>query len=516
MPEKKPDPIEKYPEAVWCMHCGAGSRMAFIPDPLNFHCPYCNQWNHLDHQLYFEKPFTLDQSKRISFGISQIGGKYRLLNKILLYIPYHEFYLEPFVGSGIVIANKPRCRYECANDINSALINYLLIVKYYPEYLDQEKHGVMGLVSQEICNRIVRGELVPKNNLEAGLFFYYLNKLTFGGSVQKGFTGIVDQKRQNPRIDASGIEEAKQIYDYKTKGFGGIINPRAIPQNTLHDEDFEKIKENSPYRGVVLPTVCKNKSINNAKANYRGLAGPHPLCTVGKEQYVKEAKKKYQEKVNLQSDVPKNAPYAGIHNTRALGNSINSRDMEKWKQDFQNQTKNAQHKGINPKTTRPFTNNDCGLLTPLNPNAIKRLRYVNLTCYHFKKLYKMFYRAFHKKKKLGPECFIYFDPPFPGGTEKYYDTIFEQKDHEALIKIIKDSPFHVMLSIGGECDFYLEALNNFAQIPVKVKYSTDANSQKDSQEYLIMNYDINKLPKMKFSSDQRTLLKFMEVKKEYV
>nr|URC17489.1 MAG: hint domain protein [Lokiarchaeota virus Skoll Meg22_1214] len=35
---------------------------------------------------------------RITSGLSQVGGKYRLLNTILNHIPYHEFYLEPFLG----------------------------------------------------------------------------------------------------------------------------------------------------------------------------------------------------------------------------------------------------------------------------------------------------------------------------------------------------------------------------------------------------------------------------------
>ena len=82
-----------------------------------------------------------------------------------------------------------------------------------------------------------------------------------------------------------------------------------------------------------------------------------------------------------------------------------------------------------------------------------------------------------------------------------------------------DTPFHFLLSIGGECDFYLDTFdfgvrsvfqeNKWRIIPVNVKYSTSANHQYDRDEYLIMNFDINKLPKMVFSSEQLTLEKYL-------
>lgn len=337
----------------------------------------------------------------ISAGISQIGGKYRLRKQLLKLTPIHEFFLSPFCGACWFELNKPRCRYECFNDKDSELINYLLFIRENPKEFDEMKKGVFGLVSQEICNRIINGELNPKDNIERAYFFYYLNKLTFGGSPNKGLWGI--------------------------------SNPRAgLP--TIHDKDFKEIK--SKYRGITLPTVCKEKSIKEAKASF---------------------------------------------------------------------------KGINPKTTRPYSNNDCGLLSPLDPKAIERLRYVNLTSYDFRRVYKLFYRAFHKRKGLTKECFIYADPPYPG-TEKYYGSLFKPEDHQELIEICLDSPFNLMLSIGGDCKFYLEIFQKAGWFikNLYTRYSTDANSQDLTKEYAIMNYDISKLPIM-VMYNQPTLMNYLEV-----
>lgn len=381
---------------------------------------------------------------RLKSGISQIGGKFRLLKTVLQYIPLHEFYLEPFLGSAIVLLNKPRCRYECGNDFDSELINYLLMTREHPKEFDELKQGIFGLVSQEICNRIVNGKLQAKNDLERAYFFYYLNKLSFGNNYEvKGFHGILDQKLQPERIDAPAIEQVK-----------------------------------AQYRGVILPTVCKDKSINEAKANYKGVSGMYRHGEKGCEQ-AKESfnDKKWQYKTMQ--------PCTPLKLTKEVANKAKKKI-------------NAAYKGINPKTTRPYSNNDCGLLTPLDMKAVKRLRFVNLTSYDFRKVYDLFYKAFYERKGLERECFVYWDPPYCG-TESYYGNKFPEELHQALVDRLVKSPFNNLLSIGGECEeLYVKPLKEAGWFveEVFVKYSTDANSQKKSKEYLIMNYDIERVPKM--------------------
>ena len=232
-------------------------------------------------------------------------------------------------------------------------------------------------------------------------------------------------------------------------GFKGIANPRVL--TTLHPKDIEKIK-----------------------ANYKELTT--------------------QNKKRFKDLIQENKEYIEIR--------------EKKLEEYNKKIK-AQIKGINPKTTRPFTNNDCGLLSPLDPEAIKRLRYVNLTCYDFRRVYELFYRAFYKRKGLAKECLIYADPPFPS-KENYYGSKFKDEDHFDLIEIALDTPFHFMLSIGGDCEIYIDILGEAGWVidPVKTKYSTDANTQKDTQEYICMNYDITELPLMQSPSEQKTIEKW--------
>lgn len=398
----------------------------------------------------------------IKTGISQIGGKFRLRKTLLAHTPLHEFFLSLFSGSCIYEVNKPRCRYECFNDKDADLINYLLVSSGWDreaqdftintrdfEYdekiiamLEEMKQGVLGLVSQETCNRIVRGDIVARNNVERAYFFYYLNKLSYGGD-QVDFT------------------------------YRGVTLPGATK------ELAEKTKAH--YCGIMRPTdPIRQPQVDAIKANFRD------VTMSGFQKKAEEAR------ANFRGITPK-ASFCGINNTRALGNSANKRDLDKWRQQF-----NASYKGINPKTTRPYSNNDCGLLTPLDPLCIERLRYVNLTAYDFWHVYDLFYKAFHVRKGLGIECFVYADPPYPG-TEKYYGKKFDPEFHQRLIDRMVKTPFHFMLSIGGECeDLYVEPLRDegWNVQDVYTKYSTDANSQNSVKEYLIMNYEIDEMPLM--------------------
>ena len=169
---------------------------------------------------------------------------------------------------------------------------------------------------------------------------------------------------------------------------------------------------------------------------------------------------------------------------------------------------NVNYIGINYKSRDSYKSLDSGLLNPLDERVIKRLRYVNLVDYPFEKCYDLFERALLKKED--PEkVFFYCDPPYVG-TEDYYSQVFTRQHHGKLIDILLNTKFKFMLSIGGNCDFYLNSLSSFNIKEVKVIYSANATAQYERKEYLIMNYDIKKVRKM-ITHDQQDIMQFMEV-----
>lgn len=242
------------------------------------------------------------------------------------------------------------------------------------------------------------------------------------------------------------VINSRYLYDLLNKG---ILKPKDMIDDAIHFHYQIKLTYGSQLK-------------------YRGLVPE----TTSKKEYIELAKKTYKEKLENQKSVECQGRFKSN-----LG-----------------------------KTTRPISNNDCGILTKINPKTQERLKFVIVENLDFRKCYNQFYEAYFVGKKITHEAYIFADPPFPG-KENYYNGLFHPEDHHDLIDLALKSPFLFNLQIGGDCQFYLDIFEDaeWFIVPIDNKHSLNANSQTKKREYLIMNYDITKLPLMQFDSEQETM-----------
>lgn len=66
------------------------------------------------------------------------GSKWRIAKWIISFFPEHHSYLEPFLGSGAVLFNKPRSHIETVNDLDGNVVNLFEWIKKDPERLAHE------------------------------------------------------------------------------------------------------------------------------------------------------------------------------------------------------------------------------------------------------------------------------------------------------------------------------------------------------------------------------------------
>ena len=66
------------------------------------------------------------------------GSKWALAKWIISFFPEHHSYLEPFLGSGAVLFNKPRSNIETVNDMDGNVVNLFHWIKRDPERLAHE------------------------------------------------------------------------------------------------------------------------------------------------------------------------------------------------------------------------------------------------------------------------------------------------------------------------------------------------------------------------------------------
>lgn len=96
------------------------------------------------------------------------GSKWSIANWIINFFPEHHSYLEPFLGSGAVLFNKPRSHIETVNDLDGDVVNLFEWIRKDPERLAREIYYTpyARQVYEEAFER------VPKNSLYKAVNFY--------------------------------------------------------------------------------------------------------------------------------------------------------------------------------------------------------------------------------------------------------------------------------------------------------------------------------------------------------
>lgn len=114
--------------------------------------------------------------------IKWMGGKRRLVDRILPFIPAHTCYVEPFAGGAALFFMRPYVSdSEVINDINGELVNlYRVVQNHLEEFVRQFK---WALSSRKVFEwqQMTRPETLT--DIQRAARFYYLQQLAFGGKI---------------------------------------------------------------------------------------------------------------------------------------------------------------------------------------------------------------------------------------------------------------------------------------------------------------------------------------------
>ena len=135
--------------------------------------------------------------------IPWMGGKQRLIKKILPYFPDHTCYVEPFAGGAAMLLAKEPVKTEVLNDSNGELINlYRVVQNHLAEFVSQFR---WALTSRQIYVWCKKTDPEILTDIQRAARFYYLQKLCFGGrSVNPTFGTSTTTA---PRLNLLRIEE---------------------------------------------------------------------------------------------------------------------------------------------------------------------------------------------------------------------------------------------------------------------------------------------------------------------
>ena len=136
--------------------------------------------------------------------IPYIGGKSKLADTIIGYIPTHYTYIEVFAGGAWIFFRKDPSNGEVLNDLDGNLVSlYRVIQNHLEEFLKQFK---WLLTSREVFNDY-KGQMEKTGltDIQRAARYYYLQRLCFGGRVLNRAFGL-DSSGGN-RINLLRMEE---------------------------------------------------------------------------------------------------------------------------------------------------------------------------------------------------------------------------------------------------------------------------------------------------------------------
>lgn len=135
--------------------------------------------------------------------IPWIGGKRRLAKHILPLFPEHTCYVEPFCGAAALYFLKVPAKAEVINDVNGELVNLYRVVKHHlEEFIRQFK---WALASRQIFIWLQETIEETLTDVQRAARFFYLQKMAFGGMVEKQNFGIATTT--GPRLNLLRLEE---------------------------------------------------------------------------------------------------------------------------------------------------------------------------------------------------------------------------------------------------------------------------------------------------------------------
>ena len=247
------------------------------------------------------------------------GGKFYARKLILEHIIDHDYYIEPFCGGASIFFAKDKVVNNWLNDIDDELINTLCVIRDQPnELIDllKRRNSRISRIPAKLVSNVKVGdpmpalkelhtffnnEYVPQSDLEKALRWYYLNRTSYSGIMnrQNMYWGYGDKYSMQPKNWGNNILRTSQklqgvrltCWDFET-----VINQ--VPNGSLlfvdppyFNADQDKFYQyffsrDDHYR--LLECLKNNRNRLNIFITYDNVQDVRNLYSWAREMYDKE------------------------------------------------------------------------------------------------------------------------------------------------------------------------------------------------------------------------------------
>lgn len=140
-------------------------------------------------------------NKKILRFFPYYGGKGRMVTQLLKIAPPHKIYVDPFVGSGALLLNKPRSEVEIVNDLDIGIYKLFSVVsdkQKGKEFIEEIQSVGLDKEIFELAKVEAKNNFQGNNDLETAVLKFIQITASFdstGKSYAKGKFSDVEQYR---------------------------------------------------------------------------------------------------------------------------------------------------------------------------------------------------------------------------------------------------------------------------------------------------------------------------------
>jgi len=172
------------------------------------------------------------------------GGKSKLAQLIISFMPPHQCYVEPFGGAAHVLTQKSPVLSEIYNDIDDDVVNFLLVLRDDPEKLAK---ALSSLPYSRSLYETWKWSEKPKNKFDRAVRWFYLNRAgdACGNNHKSGWR---HGKSVNPARDYYSVIETLDEFANRFKNV--MIECRDFRKIIqTYDSEDTLFYIDPPYRG---------------------------------------------------------------------------------------------------------------------------------------------------------------------------------------------------------------------------------------------------------------------------
>lgn len=144
--------------------------------------------------------------------VKRIGNKSKLARKIISYFPEHTYYLEPFFGAGGLFFNKPKCKCNYLNDIDSEVFNLFMVIKENADEFKRQWEQIP--IHQDLFNFWKNNE--ETDPIKKAIRFVFLSNLSLyskRGTFRTRLGGNNDSEILKGDLE-KGVQFIQDVYFY--------------------------------------------------------------------------------------------------------------------------------------------------------------------------------------------------------------------------------------------------------------------------------------------------------------